>query len=129
MPAGKNGSTENFLFDDNGGSRTQILTISKVQLEKKDHATPFIDYGTTRTPTTVYDSSGYSNNGTIVGSLTAATGSPRYDCATYIDGTGPYINSNNRLSFITNNSPFTIAIWVYCEDWTTITASSSKFII
>lgn len=35
---------------------------------------------------TIYDSSGYANNGTIVGSLTAAAGSPRYDVATVFDG-------------------------------------------
>lgn len=36
---------------------------------------------------TIYDSSGYSNNGTIVGSLTAAAPSPRYGIATQFPGT------------------------------------------
>lgn len=36
--------------------------------------------------TTVYDCSGYSNDGTIVGSLTAAAGSPRYEIATVFNG-------------------------------------------
>ena len=34
----------------------------------------------------IYDSSGYSNNGTIVGSLTAAAPSPRYEVATAFNG-------------------------------------------
>lgn len=36
--------------------------------------------------TTIYDSSGYSNNGTITGSLTAAAPSPRYEIATQFPG-------------------------------------------
>lgn len=35
--------------------------------------------------TTVYDSSGYGNNGTIVGSLETTTPSPKYSCATFFD--------------------------------------------
>lgn len=48
MPAGKDGSTANFIFDDNGGTRTEIFTLSNIQLEKKDHATPFVGYGKQR---------------------------------------------------------------------------------
>lgn len=37
--------------------------------------------------TIIYDCSGYQNNGTIVGNLTAAAGSPRYGTATQFPGT------------------------------------------
>lgn len=47
------------------------------QIEKKDHATPFV-IGT-RNETTVYDCSGYQNNGTISGSLSCSSDSPRYN--------------------------------------------------
>lgn len=104
MPSSLNGSTANFIFDDNGGTRTQIFEISNVQLEKKDHATPFAGYGITRTPTAIYDSSGYSHNGTIVGSLTAAAGSPRYDVATHLESSSPTTNNNTGLTYI--QSPF-----------------------
>ena len=46
------------------------------QIEKKDHATPFV-IGT-RNETTVHDCSGYQNNGTISGSLSCSSDSPRY---------------------------------------------------
>ena len=65
---------------------TSLPTVQFLQLEEKDHQTPWTLGGTTRTSTTVYDSSGYSHNGTIVGSLTAAAGSPRYEIATHFPG-------------------------------------------
>lgn len=46
------------------------------QIEKKDHATPFI-IGT-RNETTVYDCSGYQNNGVVSGNVTLSVDSPRY---------------------------------------------------
>ena len=82
MPTELDGSTANFIFDDNGGTRTEIFTISRVQLEKKDHVTPYAPYDTTRTPTTVYDHSGYKYNGTILNTLSANTSSPRYSVST-----------------------------------------------
>ena len=36
--------------------------------------------------TIIYDCSGYQNNGTVVGTLTAAAGSPRYEIATVFNG-------------------------------------------
>ena len=46
------------------------------QIEKKDHATPFV-IGT-RNETTVYDCSGYQNNGTVSGNVTLSVDSSRY---------------------------------------------------
>jgi len=60
MPDGLDGSTANIIFDDNGFTdRTQIFTISNIQLEKKDHATPYAGIGETRNDNIIYDSSGY----------------------------------------------------------------------
>lgn len=89
-PTGLSGSSNNLIFDDNGGStgvRTQLFTISNIQLEQRDHATPFVDYGKTYTATTIYDCSGYKNNGTIVGSLSVAAATPIYKAATAYSGT------------------------------------------
>ena len=47
------------------------------QIEEKDHATPYTP--NTRNETTVYDCSGYQNNGTISGSLSCRVDSPRYN--------------------------------------------------
>ena len=68
---------------------------ANVQVESKDHATPFTS--STRTATTVYDCSGYSNNGTIKGSLSCVDDSPRYNVSTYFSANTnqivlPYIN-------------------------------------
>ena len=114
MPSGLDGSTANIIFDDNGGTRTEVFSISQVQLEKKDHATPFIGYGLTRTPTAIYDSSGYSNNGTIAGALTAAAGSPRYNTST--------VFSSPSSNYISNaSSPVgaqTFSFWLKISDLT-----------
>ena len=50
--------------------------FSGFQIEEKDHATPYTP--NTRNETTVYDCSGYQNNGTITGSLSCSADSPRY---------------------------------------------------
>ena len=47
------------------------------QIEEKDHPTPYTP--NTRNETTVYDCSGYQNNGTISGSLSCSSDSPRYN--------------------------------------------------
>lgn len=69
-----------------GGNNT--LKIRNCKLEKGSVATIWSpaksELGVMAT--TVYDSSGYRNNGTIIGNLTAAAGSPRYEMATQFDG-------------------------------------------
>ena len=65
---------------------------------------------------TVYDSSGYSNNGTIVGSLTTAASSPRYSVATYKPN-GAYIRINNRPNTIGAKDAITVNMWVNFSTW------------
>jgi hypothetical protein len=61
------------------------------------------------TPSIIYDSGGYNNNGTIVGSLQAKTSSARYNCCTYIEtGASQYINTP-VLNL--NNEAITLNIW------------------
>lgn len=52
--------------------------IYDIQVEEGQYPTPFTGYNTSRIATTVYDCSGYQNNGTISGSLICSTDSPRY---------------------------------------------------
>ena len=47
------------------------------QIEEKDHVTPYTP--NTRNEATVYDCSGYQNNGTITGALSCNADSPRYN--------------------------------------------------
>lgn len=69
----------------------------------------------------IYDSSGYNNNGTIIGSLETTTPSPRYSCATYINSSDPTTNSSTGEYYISANcnlttpSAISIAWWSYPE--------------
>jgi len=49
-------------------SEGESFLFSNVQVERKDHVTPFVV--NSRNETNVYDTSGYQNNGSIIGSLT-----------------------------------------------------------
>ena len=61
--------------------------------------------------TTIYDCSGYSNNGTIIGNLGTVTSSPRYNCCIeHLDSCIDYIY-RPYLSFL-DNSGFTFSCWI-----------------
>lgn len=64
------------------------------QIEEKDHATPYTP--NTRNETTVYDCSGYQNNGTISGALSCRSDSPRYKTSTEFSA-GNYIQGSFEL--------------------------------
>lgn len=87
--------------------------IRNVQLEIKDHATPYTP--NTRNETTVYDCSGYQNNGTISGSLSCSANSSRYKISTVFDGiSSKIINDSFPTSIISGTNSFTICGWAYC---------------
>lgn len=78
------------------------------QIEKKDHATPFV-IGT-RNETTVYDCSGYQNNGTASESLSYVLDSPRYKGCYYFNSTSKRITlpTINMAGF---SDSFSISWW------------------
>lgn len=81
------------------------------QIEKKDHATPFV-IGT-RNETTVYDCSGYQNNGTISGSLSCNADSPRYKISTHFTSSIPSrIMLPSDMSCLSGNNEQTLSCWV-----------------
>ena len=108
MPASRDGSTANIIFDDNGGTRTEIFTISQVQLEKKDHATGYAGIGGVRNNTIIYDCSGYQNNGTIV-NLSCSSDTIKYQGSTSFDGDTSVIQLGNISSLLQNE--FTMNLW------------------
>jgi len=73
--------------------------------------------------TTIYDCSGYRNNGTIVGSLTAAAGSTRYEIATKFSGSGNYIKTT---PFYFDTPDWTVSLWYYNP--TAVTSTWEGFI-
>jgi len=94
--------------------------IYDVQLEQKDHATPFVNG--TRTAQ-VYDKSGYNNNAELAVSTT-----PTYvndsivnkGCYEF-DGT-QYMTPDSSIMDILIKNSFTLSFWLYSNDVTNITA-------
>lgn len=71
---------------------------------------------------TIYDSSGYNNNGTIIGEIELNNDSPRYAVATYINSPDPTTNSATGEYYISSNcalttpSTLTITWWANPEN-------------
>lgn len=81
------------------------------QIEEKDHATPYTP--NTRNETTVYDCSGYQNNGTITGSLSCSGDSPRYKISTHFTSSIPSrIMLPSDMSCLSGNNEQTLSCWV-----------------
>jgi len=92
------------------------LYIADVQIEEKDHATPYVNG--TRAQGKVLDYSGMGNDGTPTGQLTIEGNSPRYEKCTVGN---PTINCSD----ITFNNPYTVSFWVY----TTVDGTMSSGIV
>lgn len=90
----------------------EFRALNGWQIEEKDHVTPYVRG--TRTPTTVYDSSGYGNHGSIVGSLSAAASSPKFSHAMIFNGSNSAVAAG-RGAMVTD--AITISCWGYMDDW------------
>ena len=60
-----------------------------------------------------YDSSGYNNDGTIVGSLIAVADSARYNCATYFNGSSA-VAVGNKCKI---KDAITVSCWAQMDNW------------
>lgn len=88
--------------------------IYDIQVEEGTYPTPFAGYNASRTATTVYDCSGYQNNGTISGSLSCVANSSRYKISTVFDGiSSKIINDSFPTSIVSGTNSFTICGWAY----------------
>ncbi len=95
---------------------TDYWLFANVQVEAKDHATGYAGVGGSRVATIIYDSSGYGNNGTIIGSLETVNDSSRYSCATKFNGSSAIkVNDNNWMA--QGASDLTVNIWAYMDNW------------
>ena len=91
-------------------------TFSHFQLEKKDHATLYAGLGGTRSgDTTVYDCSGFQNNGTVSGSLIVSSDTARYSVSTVFDGNSASIQIPNLYEMLGSNgsASYSISVWTY----------------
>ena len=91
------------ILDDAGGTRTSVITMNNFSL---------IDV----TPTIV-DSSGFGNNGILIGEFLMNNNSPRYDKSLKLNSLAPTTNEEKGISYIqtpfglTTPSQITIAWW------------------
>lgn len=97
------------------------LYIKDMQLELKDHSTPYVGGGQSRQIENIADSSGYGNNGTVIGSLTTEMNNTdgRYLIATKF----PTNTAHIQLPVITYSnfgSSYTFSWWEYL---TTVSSS------
>lgn len=100
-----------------GGSRTDDYKVTceytMPQVTKTDTTVLYVEKSIP--DSTVYDCSGYQNNGTIVESLSCSTNSSRYKISTVFDGiSSKIINDSFPTSIISGTNPFTICGWAYC---------------
>lgn len=114
------GKTVYIMFMDDAGrsiaSGQQPFQITQMKLEEGDKVTGFIpnEYDSLYAAAgyasgTVYDCSGYQNNGTEVGTITGSSDTPRYRSSEYFDGIDSAIQvPYNATVFQTN---FTINLW------------------
>lgn len=85
------------------------------QAERKNHQTPWILGGTTRTPTTVYDSSGFGYNGTPA-NVETLSGPPRYLKSTHFTGSTSKIHIPNLLTSGFSTT-YTFTWWGKTNSW------------
>lgn len=87
--------------------------LSGLQLEKKDHMTPYVERERTGI---VYDSSGYNNNGELVGNVKPNINSIRYNCCTHFES-GQYIIIKNYVQNYLPKDAITVNIWIKPSTW------------
>ena len=91
----------------------------ELKLEKGSIATPWCPNNINTN--IIYDTSGYCNNGTIVGDITTITPSPRYNVAAHLESSSPTTNNNTGLTYIqtafrlTTPTQMTICWWGHPE--------------
>lgn len=97
--------------DANSTSGSIEFDLVDIQIEEKDHVTPYTP--NTRNETTVYDCSGYQNNGTIFRALNCIEDSPRYKISTHFTSSIPSrINLPSDMSCLSGNNEQTLSCWV-----------------
>ena len=88
----------------NGGQ----LYIANLKLEKGAISTPY----NKEENNIIYDSSGYNNNGVIIGTLQIENNSLKYTSSTYFDGNTAAIQTPNLATMILDKN-YTISCWTY----------------
>ena len=125
----RNYSQMEILLSDNVNASTSG-EYGELKLEKGSTATPWCPNNINTN--IIYDTSGYCNNGTIIGDIATITPSPRYNCCIeHLDSCADYIY-REYLSFL-GDSGFTFSCWInptsYSRTTNTTTAIGTQFIL
>ena len=92
--------------------KSMTYELSGLQLEKKDHMTPYVEY---ERMGIIYDSSGYQNNGKIFTPLTLSSETTRYICSTYFNGETSAIKVP-YTDIASTDDIFTLNLWFKKDD-------------
>ena len=102
-------------------SNTGYLYVKNVKLENDSVETPFeLAASEGRINSTVFNCSGYGNNGIINGNLIATANSPRYNTATTFPTENDYFYFPHFTDNTAMNNEFTFSGWIY-RDYTDAT--------
>lgn len=93
--------------------------FANMQLETKDHATGYAGVGGSRTSTTIYDNSGFCNNGTTSGTLSISNDTPLYSSSTVFNGTNSYVKVNDSTWMVKGMHNMTVNLWAKSTTWPT----------
>lgn len=87
-----------------------IYELSGLQLEKKDHMTPYVEHERIGI---VYDSSGYNHNGIINGSFNISNNTARYSNSFIFNGSDNAIKIPFNDMMGSTPIDYTISVWIY----------------
>lgn len=91
--------------------------FANMQLETKDHATPYAGVNGIRNENIIYDCSGYQNNG-IVNDITYSIDTPKYSFSSqFTSSNNSYIKVNNNNWMAQYTKEMTINLWAYADNW------------
>ena len=118
------------IYLDDGVNASTSGEYGELKLEKGSIATPWCPNNINTN--IIYDTSGYCNNGIVVGDIATITPSPRYNCCIeHLDSCADYIY-REYLSFL-GDSGFTFSCWInptsYSRTTNTTTAIGTQFIL
>jgi hypothetical protein len=115
-PRSSDSSITLYFYGHVSGDEEGIVYARNVQVELKDHATPYTS--SSRTAGTIaYDCSGYGNHGTLSGSLENSLDTPRYQHSTVF-------NNSNYIScpHASDKAENTISAWIKIDAYPTSSA-------
>ena len=101
-------ATKNLLLGRNAANASGI-SIAKVKLERGAYATPWAPHpdDTEKVLSTIFDDSGYGNNGTCEGTITLTAPSPRYSFCMNFNGSNARIHTPNLTPAV-----LTVSFWM-----------------